>query len=211
MNAVEGARERLRGRRKAPAPEPWRPPELGDFFQAQRVLAHDATLSHCGIVGFTVWADWIEVWCKRTIHPKTQRQSYLETWDKAAELDRELRLLHRDIGYGAWSVIEAPSVGGGHRTESSLFAGFLVTQACPDNSWTAVSATRVSAVMLGDSRIRSEDRKKAIAAAVARLLPETATRGWNEHERDALATGLTWTYDERIRRPQRPYRTGAQR
>ena len=60
-----------------------------------------------------------------------------------------------------------------------------------------VSPTHVSAVLLGDPKIRSEQRKPAIKAAVARYVPETAGRDWNEHERDGLSVGLTRLYDMR--------------
>jgi hypothetical protein len=208
--AVEDARTRLRGRRKPEEPQ-WRFPEYGDFYQSQRVLVFDATLSNCGWAGMTAWHDRIEVWARGTVRPVTQRQSYLGTWDKATELSRELRLIDRDCGYGAHVVVEAPSVGGGSRTESSLIAGLLVTMLRPEGGCDAVSATHVSAVLLGDPRVRSAERKKQIREAVCRLVPEAAGRTWNEHERDAVATGLTWLHDEALRRPQRPYWTGDQR
>jgi len=204
---VDDARSRLRSSRKTPVAQ-WRFPEPGDFYQALRVLAFDATLSHCGWAGMTVADDKIEVWAKGTIHPATQRLSYLGTWDKAMELSRELRLIERDCGYGAHIVVEAPSVGGGSRTESSLIAGLLVAMLRPEGGCDAVSATHVSAVLLGDHTVRSAERKKQIRAAVCRLVPAAAGRTWNEHERDAVATGLTWLHDEALRRPQRPYRIG---
>jgi len=63
-------------------------------------------------------------------------------------------------------------------------------RACHD-----ISATHVSAVLLGDARVRSAERKVAIREAVIRLCPEAAGRRWNEHIRDALATGLTYLHD----------------
>lgn len=208
MNAVvDDARSRLRDRRKAPVVQ-WHFPEHGNFYQALRVLAFDATLSHCGWAGMTAWDDRIDVWAKGTIHPETQRLSYLGTWDKAMALHRELGLIDRDCGYGAHIVVEAPSVGGGSRTESSLIAGLLVTMLRPEGGCDAVSATHVSAVLLGDHSVRSAERKKLIRSAVIRLVPEAAGRNWNEHERDAVATGMTWLHDEALRRPQRPYWIG---
>lgn len=205
MTAIDDARDQLRGRKKIRQEEPWRFPVLDDFFQSLRVLAFDATLSHCGWTGLTAWHDRIEVWAKGTIHTSTQRQGYLGTWDKATELQRELMKLDRDCGYGAHIVVEAPSVGGGNRTESSLIAGLLVSMLRPEGGCTAVSATRVSAVLLGDPRVKSEDRKKRIREAVIALVPGAAGRDWDEHKRDGLATGLTWLHDERQRRPQTPY------
>jgi hypothetical protein len=133
-----------------------------------------------------------------TIKPKTDQTGYLSTWDKAALLRRELEQV-----IGKWTgmagpkphiVVEAPSVGGGARTESSLIAGGLVWMLSP-GPVTAVSATHVSAVLLNQPRIRSEDRKRAIKNAVIRLCPEAAGRTWDEHQRDAVATGLTYLHD----------------
>ena len=93
-------------------------------------------------------------------------------------------------------AVEAPSVGGGYRTESSLVAGLTVYRLAP-RKCVPVSATHVSAVLLGDPRIESKKRKGAIKEAVARYAPETAGRDWNEHERDALSVGLTRLYDMR--------------
>ena len=211
MSVVEDARAQLRSRRKPRGEEPWRPPSWSDFYQSVRVLAFDATLSHCGWAGITAWDDRIEVWARGTVNTSTQRQSYLGTWDRAAELHRELGLIDNSCGYGARIVVEAPSVGGGSRTESSLIAGLLVTMLRPEGGCTAVSATHVSAVLLGDPRVRSAERKKQVRSAVVRLIPEAAGRDWNEHQRDAVATGLTWLYDEARRRPQLPYFTGGRR
>src|SRR5205823_1464066 len=91
-------------------------------------------------------------------------------------------------------VVEAPSVGGGSRTESSLIAGMLVWAELPGGC-PAISATHVSAVLLGDPRVRSAERKKRIRAAVIGYCPGAAGRDWNEHERDALATGLAHLWD----------------
>jgi hypothetical protein len=55
----------------------------------------------------------------------------------------------------------------------------------------------VSAVLLGDPKTKSEDRKAAIKEAVCRYIPEAAGRTWNEHTRDALSVGLTRLFDLR--------------
>lgn len=207
MTAIDDARSRLRDRKRKPAKprEPWSAPGLGDFLHAQRVLSYDATLTHCGVIGLTAWPDRIEVWARRTINPATPRLGYLATWDKAMELRRELEGIERDLGHGAHCVVEAPPVGGGFRTESSLIAGLQVVSARPPGSWTAMVPTHVSAVLLGKPGVRSEERKRLIRAAVIALVPEASGRDWNEHQRDALATGLTWLYDEARRRPQPPW------
>ena len=188
---------RLRARRSAAEPE-WRFPSIGDFLHWRRVLAFDATLSHTG------WAcmearpgGWLVI-SKGCINPATDKVSYLGTWDKAQQLNRELGDLEAWARCAGAVVVEAPSVGGGSRTESSLIAGLVISMRWPDKT-VAISATHVSAVLLGDARVRSAERKTRIAAAVARLYPEggTAGRGWNEHVRDGFATGAVYLYDQK--------------
>ncbi|MCW2929900.1 MAG: hypothetical protein JWM19_862 [Actinomycetia bacterium] len=199
---VERARGQIRAARKAPPAPSWRPPVLADFLRGQRVLVFDATLSHCGWALLEV-LDRVVVHGKGTISPVTSQVGYLGTWDKARMLQERLAPILRwaayDFGPGmprTKTVVEAPSVGGGSRTESSLIAGMLVWMTSPEDC-AAVSATHVSAVLLGDSRVRSTERKKRIREAVIALVLEAAGRNWNEHERDALATGLTHLYDIR--------------
>jgi hypothetical protein len=166
------------------------------------VLVFDATLSHCGWVNFTVAGAGVVVHGKGTISRTTPYIGYLGTWDKARLLQERLaELLAWDRReFGALPrrklAVEAPSVGGGSRTESSLIAGMLVWMTSPSDC-AVVSATHVSAVLLGDSRARSAERKKRIREAVILLVPEAASRKWDEHQRDALATGLTHLYDAR--------------
>jgi hypothetical protein len=202
MTAIDDSRALLRARTQkaeAAAPEPWHFPDLGEFRLNRYVLALDATLTNCGWVFFAVCLGQVMVIAKGTIRPKTEEKGYLETWDKADQLRREI-----DALIARWErqdprmllVVEAPSVGGGSRTESSLIAGMLVW--CGRRARCAVvSATHVSAVLLGDPRMKSALRKKAVKEAVVRLYPEAAGRDWNEHERDALATGMVHLYDTR--------------
>lgn len=193
----EHLRARLRDGRPA-APEPWRPPGCDSFRQFRHVLAFDATLTNCGWAQLMVAYGKVVVIARGTIRPETGETGYLATWDKAGQLYRELAAVIGKrtavAGPKPHIVVEAPSVGGGHRTESSLIAGGLVWMAS-EQQVTAVSATHVSAVLLGDARIRSEQRKRAIKEAVVRLCPEAAGRTWDEHQRDAVATGLTYLHD----------------
>jgi hypothetical protein len=194
---VQGGREALARK----APPPWKFPELAEFRHYQWVLSFDATLTNCGWTWIMVTPEGVMVGGKGTIRPKTDEVGYLETWDKARVLAAGLRpLTERYIRQVplARLVVEAPSVGGGSRTESSLIAGMLVWTEQPEDC-VVVSATHVSAVLLGDPRCRSAERKKRIREAVIRLCPEAAGRGFNEHERDALATGLVHLHDSQGR------------
>lgn len=197
MTAIDDARSQLRERKKPRQEEPWHFPEPDEFRQDRHVLAFDAALTNCGWTFFMVRSGVVIVIAKGTIRPQTSLTGYLGTWDKAEQLQAEIAgTISRFslMAYGQCElVVEAPSVGGGSRTESSLIAGMLVRLGRP---WCRViSATHVSAVLLGDPRVRSAERKKLIRSAVIRLCPEAAGRTWNEHERDALATGLTCLHD----------------
>lgn len=198
--AVDQARTQLRGRRGLRIEaEPWHPPVLADLAPG-RVLAFDATLSHCGWVLMEATEASFRVWDRGTINPATDQTSYLETWHKARQLAPQLDRLFVTQGCDAEIVVEAPLASSmGSRTESSLIAGMLVWMHAPART-AVVSATRVSKVLLGDHQVRSAERKKAIRAAVIALVPGCAGRDWNEHMRDALATGLTYLLDK-SRRP----------
>lgn len=200
MSVLDEVRGQLRERPK-PAGEGWHFPLFADFAQDVLVLAFDASLSHTGWVLFEVVSGRVLIRDKGIINPVTDLTGYRSTWAKARHLRAALDTVL--IRYGTSRnggpvarVVEAPSVGGGSRTESSLIAGMLVyldkPSACHD-----VSATHVSAVLLGDPRVQSAARKKRIREAVIALCPDAAERGWNEHIRDALATGLTYLHDLR--------------
>jgi hypothetical protein len=194
VSILDDVRGELR-ERPAPHGEPWRFPVLGDFAPGVWVLAFDATLSHTGWVLFWVTPTRIMISYKGIINPVTGLTGYRATWDKARHLKAALDTVILQHGAGSvHRVVEAPSVGGGNRTESSLIAGLLVyldwPRGCHD-----ISATHVSAVLLGDPRVRSAERKKLIRQAVIALCPAAAESGWNEHIRDALATGLTYLHD----------------
>jgi len=198
MTVTDDMRAQLQARRMparfaAPA---WTPPGVFDFAPWQPVLAYDATLTHTGWALLEVSALAVHVKAKGIINPSTGLTGYQGTWEKARQLRDALRNLHHQIGPHVQRVVEAPSVGGGSRTESSLIAGMLVTMESPGGA-VDISATHVSAVMLGDARIRSAERKKAVRAYLAQLLPETTGRDWNEHMRDALITGLTYLCDRK--------------
>jgi hypothetical protein len=197
---VNDIREQLRSRRRRPEPEPWRFPHVSEFLACQPVLAFDATLSHTGWVLLEVRYGLVHVLDRGTINPKTTRASFLETWDKATYLRDALTGVYSAVArHGYETVVEAPYVtGGGSRTESSLIAGLMIHQSRP--RVIPVSAMHVSAVLLGNSRILSENRKKAIREAIIRLIPAAAGRDWNEHQRDGASVGLTYLHDEQKRR-----------
>lgn len=198
---TEAARTRLRAARaSAPAKPPWHPPSWDDFLPGRVITAFDASLLNTGWVAIRAWLRGVDVIGHGTIRPKTDAKGYMATWERARLLEEALRdeaLVNAYIRSDeALMAVEAPSVGGGHRTESSLVAGLMVWRQAPAKC-ARVSATHVSAVLLGDPKVKSEERKGAVKLAVARYVPESAGRDWNEHERDALSVGLTRLYDMR--------------
>ena len=162
------------------------------------IAAFDASLVNTGWAAIRRTGDAFDVLGHGTIRPKTPATGYMATWERARLLEKALwdeGVVMRFVKPGdVLMAVEAPSVGGGHRTESSLVAGLTVWRLSP-RKCERVSATHVSAVLLGDPKIRSAERKKAVKAAVCRYVPEAAGRTWTEHERDALSVGLVRLYD----------------
>jgi Holliday junction resolvasome RuvABC endonuclease subunit len=193
VSIVEELRPKIRaGQRKSPPP--WQPPVLGDFAPDRLVTAFDQTLSHCGHVSLATGRSGdpaIIVVQYGTLHPKSRRNGFLMSWDRAMELRHLLHAAYPDyIGLGT-VIVEQPLVGPGHRPESALLAGSVIY------TWQAgavvtYSARRAGSVLCGDA---SHDKKK-IAEAVARYIPESADRTWSEHTRDAAAMALAWLYDQ---------------
>lgn len=196
-DVIEGARSQIRASRK-PAPQrpAWKPLELSGLRLYLPVLAFDASLANTGWVVMFAMEDRVHVQCHGTIRPQSPDDGYMGTWRRAAELRDALLassafLAHRRTR--GLIAVEAPPVGAGYRKESSLVAGFMVYQTFPGVA--VVSPTHVSAVLLGDPRIRSGERKKRIKDEVCRLIPEAAGRDWNEHERDAASVGFVMLHD----------------
>lgn len=183
--------------RRAARLAPWTPPEPKDF-RPCRVLAFDPSLSSTGWVKLHV--SWlfrdlpprIVVAAKGTLRVKTDLTGYLATYDKASRMKaliQETIWREQDLRWPSDIAWEAPAVRG-HRLESSLIAGFCVYEAS-SGTGTAVSANHASHQLTGSPL----HDKREIAAAVARYIPSSAGRTWNEHERDALAIALSVSLD----------------
>jgi hypothetical protein len=197
VTVTEEARLRLRATRKAAPQRPaWHPPALTDFAPHVRVLAFDASLVNVGWVVLIV-TDRVIVEAHGTIRPEARDDGYMGTWQRASHLRKRLWEENLVLRYmrdpGTEKAVEAPIVGSGHRTESSLIAGMTVWM--ESDPCAVISPTHVSAVLLGDPKIKSAERKPAIKAAVCRYVPEAAGRDWNEHCRDGLSVGLTRLHD----------------
>lgn len=196
--AIDRLETRLASGRRRSAQETWEPPRLCDFAPGVTVMAFDGSLGNTGWLLASA-GPGITVYEKGTIRPQTVLDGYLGTWERAAQLRAELEMIgHLAIG-ASYIAVEAPMVAGGHRTESSLVAGLQVWQWAAHRAGVArrmdVGATHVSSVLLGNARVPRDKRKAAVKAAVARYIPGSDGRGFNEHERDAAAIALTVLWD----------------
>ena len=188
-------REQLAASQAAPRAL-WAEPEPEDF-RPIRVIAFDPSLSSTGWVSLRVYRPLpehtrIALLAKGTLRVRTELTGYLATYEKTSRMKALIEeTLWREISYQCPPAIawEAPAVHG-HRLESSLLAGYCVYEAS-HRAGMAVSANHASWRLTGDA---SHD-KDMIKAAVARYVPESEGRLWNEHERDALAIALTVSLD----------------
>jgi hypothetical protein len=191
-------RRKIQGGIRPSKPE-WHPPPITGFWAAEPVLAFDPSLLHTGWVKFVCLGPRFHVQAHGTINLKTGAKSYLGTWDLACQLEIEIdavALKHYPFAnVNCEVVVEAPSVGGGSRTESSLIAGLQVWQhrRFSPRRKHAIAANHISQVLCGNPR----HDKKEIAEAVLRYIPESGERTWNEHQRDAAAAGLAYLYDRK--------------
>jgi hypothetical protein len=200
VNDIDRFREKLSAGK--PKGDVFRPPLISDFATGEYVLAFDPTLTNCGWVRLEVMGanyaggPLVNVWDKRTIRPSTGHTGFMATWDKARLLNDELGTTIRSaVEACAWIVCETPWVGsGGHRTESALIASTFVYMHAGEH-FRPVSAQHAYAVLCGGRRPPTARAKKDIALSVARYIPESSGRNWNEHERDAAALALTFLHD----------------
>lgn len=184
-------RARLSAGRKEP--EPFIPPRIR-IPREVSILAVDGALVHTGMVRmiFRPDSEAIHIPDHETITLGTREESFLGTWDLAAQLSQRLGEEYSWRGrHCDWVVIEAPSVGGGKRTESSLIAGLVTYLLMPASKIRTVSAQHASKILCGNA---AHD-KKEITEAVLRYIPGCTGQGWSQHQRDAAAIGITHIID----------------
>ena len=193
--AAELAAVRFASRRQRKAPPPWSPPDPAAL-PCGHVLALDQSLSSTGWIDFSSLPGGVIVHARGTLRPVTALTGYLGTWDKHAQLAAMLGAGEMAARIGAAHAVawEAPPVGGGHRTESSLMAGALLYMLAGPGRAHVVSAQHASSLLTGTPR----HGKREIGLAVARYVPESASRQWNEHLRDALAIGIAYLLDTKV-------------
>lgn len=195
-------RERVRSRaagkkRGKPKVERTYPPELAEFAQDVRVLAFDQTLTKTAWIMVAVSGGEIIVHDRGMIRQQTGRTGFMETYDKAWQFQQNVGSLWYAVQAGDYPapdaiVAEYPAVYG-HRTESSLMAGYILHQTFGGEiNW--IGAQHAKSVLGGKACKEKSDLKPVLA----QLHPDSATRQWNEDQRDALANALTYLWDRKV-------------
>lgn len=185
----------------------WKPPEFEDLVHGWEVLSIDQSLRSSGWVYFRAWPTWIEIIDMGTIRPVSDEdEGFSQTYGLAHALRDELiktfrRVLPDDI------VFEMPTVQG-NRTESSLLGGYVVRDWAfrEKDIWPYMISIQHSRTVLAGPGTGND--KKAGHEALARYIPESTTRKWNEHTRDAALNGLAYLHDLREDRRERGRSTG---
>lgn len=187
---LTAARIRARLRTEPKVAKVWKPPAITDFASDTEVLGFDAALMHTGWIKIVRSGNAILVPQHATINLATSEKGFLATWHLADQLDEQVsQVLHKYHNLSTWTAVEAPPVGGGHRTESSLIAGMVIwnQRLVMRARRRAIAANHISSVLCGNPR----HDKREVAAAVKRYIPGCTGRTWSEHQRDAAAVALT--------------------
>lgn len=178
--------------KKAEDPKVWKLPTTEDFRQDYKILSFDQTLNATGWVHLGFEAGELKVYARGTIKTDVKTKGPLGNILKAQDLwDRLLGMDRTEVG-GLWPdeiVMELPAVGG-FRTESSMMAArevyrYTVQWFTMRVSFISIQRTRA---MLGGPKARNV--KKLGHQALETWIPESATRTWNEHQRDAAINAL---------------------
>lgn len=199
--AVTELRDRVRaaaeGKRARPRKKEWQAPLVTDFATGS-VLSFDQTITHTGWCLLHVVGGRIDVAAKGTINepPTPDLRSFMDTLQRAVYMAERVGAVVRDNWEpGVHVVAEMPAVMG-YRIESSLLGAMGVWQAVVAHTPRARPHALVGKQHMEAVLVSPDDRmngKPAVKRALSRYL-DVGT-GWNQHNRDALANGLTYLYD----------------
>ncbi len=188
MGALEEYKAKVgRGRRKD-----WSPPTLEDFAAENEVLSFDQSLKRTGYVKLVVSRGEIHLVARGTVRLKSELEGFEGNFDLADRLDGALVVL--DIP-GRWPdhiLTEMPAVNG-YRTDSSMLAAYVLRRYY--QRWISkpvMVSIQESRTILGGPQAR--DKKGLGWDALVRYIPESGTRKWNEHQRDAAINALAHLY-----------------
>lgn len=189
MGALERYQQRV-SQKMRPA---WRPPLFSEFAQDVEVLSFDQTLNRTGYVCLAVRDARVDILLRGTLRPKPgELTSFAQTFDLADQLDGMLSMLDFRESWRGKVVIEMPPTGG-KRIESSLLAAYVLHHHYSRSSQSvSMISIQKARTILGGSLAR--DDKKGGHEALAEYVPESTSRKWNEHQRDAAINGLGYLY-----------------
>lgn len=189
-----GALEEYKAKQKPKAKQEWRRPELEDFAPFWQVLSFDQSLTNTGYVQLWIRNGFVEVRAKGTLRTATELNSFDGSFAQAEQLEDHMKVFNPPRWPDA-TVVERPSVGG-FRTDSSLLAAYVVTKHCNlwwhPHTWASIQHSRV--VLAGPGK---GNDKKAGHEALEHYIPDSITRKWNEHTRDAAVNALAYLYDRK--------------
>lgn len=160
-----------------------------------RLVSFDQTLTSCGVALVSHDDAGIRVVWTALIKPEAQGLvGFQGTYTKAIGLRRALE----DLDYGADIFVDAEEIvhempsTGGHRTESSLLAGYVVQQFAAERliPCSMIANASMRALLVPPDR-RADRSKVPVRESVDALVDPPPGCPWNEHVRDAVGLALT--------------------
>jgi hypothetical protein len=173
-------------------PKVWVRPTIGDFRQDHNVLSFDQTLNATGWVHLGFEFGELKVYARGTIRTDVKTKGPLGNILKAQDLWDRLLSMDRTLVGGLWPdeiLMELPAVGG-FRTESSMMAAREVHRYTVQWFTTRVSFISIQRTRTMLAGPKARNVKKLGHQALGEWIPESATRTWNEHQRDAAINAL---------------------
>jgi hypothetical protein len=194
MGALEEYASIMISRQKA-ADKVWVQPEIKDFAEEINVLSFDQSLGKTGWINLTVRWGEIEVARHGTLRTVTSHDGFQGSFDRANHLRVRMFEEHGWLAFHGLPgevIMEMPAVRG-HRIESSFLAAYVVQEYCIQ-FWKMPTMVSIQESRRNLAGPGTHNDKKAGHLALARLIPESASRQWNEDERDAALNALNHLY-----------------
>ncbi len=182
--------------RKAVKVKPeWTRPTTDDFAKGCLVISFDQSLSTTGVVVLQV-TDVIEILDRTTLRTKPSiHHTIPETLflQQLALSNQAKNFTAAMVRYPDAIVLERPAIQG-FRTESSLLAAAALygPYGAKTPPVALVSIQHSRAVLCGP---QGRDDKRLGHEGLAHLIPDSSTRSWNGHQRDAALNGLAYLWD----------------
>jgi len=205
MSVEDRIKDYAAGKPKRRRKKEWEPPSFGEFLDGA-VLAYDQGAFCTGWCYFWKSSETGLVVLDKGVFkepPVPGLKSHADTLQRATWMAEriqahihEQRLMPSDLNE-FWIVHEMPPIQG-WRPEVSLMGALAIRLATERSLHRVVSVANqhMRSVLVGSER--NDGSKRVVKEALARY-GRFVGDGWNEHNRDALALGLTFLYDEKRR------------